>query len=324
VLPRRVLKADLALIGITAIWGSTFVVVKQALTDAPPLLFNASRLTIAAALLALIFARDLRRIGPAMIRAGAVMGFFLGLGYAFQTSGLAYTTPSKSAFITGLSVVIVPFYVAALSRSSARQAGASVSRRLGWNTVAGAFVAVTGLYLLAFAGDSPAITGAFRTTRGDVLTLLCAFAFAGHIVATGEFTARLPFRQLAVLQLAFASLFTWVAAPIVGSMRAHITADLVGALALTAVGATAIAFTVQTWAQQFTPATHAAIVFSLEPVFAWIVSLLWLHERLRGRELLGAALTLAAVFICELAHPAEFAAPSVSPSPTAGQPESDP
>lgn len=300
-MPSRVIKADLSLVGITAIWGATFVVVKQALADAPPMVFNGARLTIAAVLMAVLFARDLRQLNRRVITGGSIMGLLLAAGYAFQTSGLAYTSPSKSAFITGLSVIIVPFLLTTFFH-----------RPLGWNTTAGALLAVAGLYLLAFAG-SGGLSHFGTAHRGELLTLLCAFAFAGHIVATGEYSRRERYRQLAVLQLAFAALCTWLAAPLIGGVQMRVTWGLAGALAVTAVGATALAFTVQAWAQQFTPATHAAIVFSLEPVFAWIVSLLWLHERLRTREAIGAAFTLAAVVLSELAHPAgvdSTAAPS--------------
>lgn len=295
-------KADLALLGITAIWGVTFVIVKRALADASPLAFNAVRLIVAALLLIAVYGRHLRRMRGIVWAAGALVGLLMALGYAFQTVGLEFTTPAKSAFLTGLSVIIVPFYAAGLLR-----------RAPGAGTYGGAALALAGLYFMAFARGAGG--GWIAPNRGDLLTLACAAAFAGHIVALGEFTVRFPFEQLAVLQVGFAAVFTALAAAGGEHIRLRITPELLWAIAITAVLATALAFTVQAWAQQFTPSSHVAIVFAAEPVFAWIASLVLGYTGLGARQVLGAVLILAAILTVELWKPKAVTVGEVVPSP---------
>ncbi|MGH9541376.1 MAG: DMT family transporter [Terriglobales bacterium] len=295
-------KADLALLGITAIWGVTFVIVKRALADASPLAFNAVRLIVAALLLIAVYGRHLRRMRGIVWAAGALVGLLMALGYAFQTVGLEFTTPAKSAFLTGLSVIIVPFYAAALLR-----------RAPGAGTYGGAALALAGLYFMAFARGAGG--GWIAPNRGDLLTLACAAAFAGHIVALGEFTVRFPFEQLAVLQVGFAAVFTALAAAGGEHIRLRITPELLWAIAITAVLATALAFTVQAWAQQFTPSSHVAIVFAAEPVFAWTASLVLGYAGLGVRQVLGAGLILAAILTVELWKPKAVTVGEVVPSP---------
>lgn len=287
----KVLQADLAMVGATAIWGATFVVVKGALQFASPLAFNAVRMGVAAVVLALIFRRYLFAIDRRVLQAGVLLGVLMGAGFAFQTTGLAYTSPSKSAFLTGLSVILVPFFVAAFLR-----------RRVGWNSFAGAGLALVGLYLLAFAGAADAVQGRWwaAPNRGDVLTIACAFAFALHVVALGEYSTRFGFQQLAILQVAFCGLFSALVAPWVEPIHLQPTTVLIVALLISSLLSTVVAFTTQAWAQQFTPATHVAVVLALEPVFGWLSSLIFLHQGLRGRELVGSGLILAAILITEL------------------------
>jgi drug/metabolite transporter (DMT)-like permease len=281
-------KADLALVAITAIWGSTFVVVKEALAQVSPLVFNAIRMALAAGLLALWFRRRRSRYTQAILGAGALLGLFMAAGYAFQTEGLLYTTASKAAFLTGMSVVLVPLFSAAVFR-----------RRLQWPTVAGGSLALAGLYLLAFSGAGGRGWWA-PPNRGDLLVLLCAVAFAGHIIALGEYSVRYGFRRLAVLQVSFCGVFIALLVPFAETPRVRFSPWVLAAFAITAVLATALAFTVQAWAQQFTPANHTAIVFALEPVFAWATGVAVMHDHLRPREVWGALLILLAVVSIEL------------------------
>lgn len=286
-LPLR-LKADLALCLITLIWGATFVVIKDALGDVSPLVFVWLRLAVASALLLAVFGRrtPLRQAG--LLRAGAVIGFFLAAGYGFQTAGLNYTTPAKSAFITALSVILVPVGLVVFFRHGLRV----------W-TLAGVGAAALGMFFLTV----PA--GEFSIARGDLLTFVCALAFAAHIVAVGHYAPRYGFAGLAVWQVAVALVLLSITVPLAGAAgletpRLIWSQRLVLALVVTAVLATALAFSVQTWAQQFTSPTHTAIIYSLEPVFAALTSYLVFAERLGGRGLLGAGLILAGVLLAEL------------------------
>lgn len=286
-LPLR-LKADLALGLNSLIWGATFVVIKAALADASPLVLLLLRFALATPLLLLIFRRRASLREPGLARAGGVIGLFLWAGYTFQTIGLQYTTPSKSAFITALSVVLVPLMIVAVFR-----------RRLRLWAVAGVGAAAVGMYFLTIP------RGQFMMARGDLITLLCALAFAAHIVAVGHYAPRHSFAGLAVWQVGAALGFTALALPLAhgtGLEAAHLdwTPRLVLAIVVTAALATALAFSLQTWAQQFTSPTHTAILYSLEPVFAALTSYVVAGDRLGGRELVGAGLILAGVVLAEL------------------------
>src|ERR1035438_1444554 len=125
-----------------AVWGTTFVLVKDALTDATPLAFNLARMTLAFLVLAVAYRRHWREVSRSQLIAGAVVGFFLAAGYQFQTAGLVKTTPSKSAFITGLVVVLVPLFS---SIPGLRPPGARPPR---WNVFLGAALAFGGILLL--------------------------------------------------------------------------------------------------------------------------------------------------------------------------------
>lgn len=290
----RARQADLALIGITAIWGFTFPIVKDALQDASPLLFNAIRMIVAALLLAVIYRRHLSALSTELWRAGAITGALMAAGYGFQTVGLAHTTASKSAFLTGLSVILVPFLIAVVFR-------ALPGRRI-WT---GAVIALGGLYLLAFFPPGGGWQNAWQTpSPGDLLTLACAFCFAGHIVALGSFSPRFAFQPLAVLMIGFCALWTMALVPVFSGTHwepahFHPNARLWSALAVTAVLATAVAFATQAWAQRFTPASHTAIIFALEPVFGLGAAVVWLHERVTSTQLLGCFLILMAIFLTE-------------------------
>jgi drug/metabolite transporter (DMT)-like permease len=288
----RSLKAHLLLVAVVFVWGSTFVVVKGALSDISPLLFNLLRMSLAALSLALLYRRHLEKIDRRGLAAGAVTGLWLATGYQFQTAGLRLTTPSKSAFITGLVVVLVPLL---LVIPRLRPAGTHAPR---WNAYVGALLAFGGIVLLT----TPSKSGLdFSTTNaGNLLTLWCAVGFAFHILALAHYSPRVRFEHIAVLQVGFAAVFMGASLRIFEHPSVHWTPRVVVALLIAALLATAAAFTIQSWAQQFLPATHTALIFTLEPVFAWLTSFVVLRERLGGRSTLGAVLIMAGIGITEL------------------------
>lgn len=286
--------AHLLLLGVVAIWGATFVLVKDALHDASPLLFNLLRMTLAAIALAIINRRHLRHVTRSTLVAGTIVGLFLATGYQFQTAGLARTTAAKSAFITGLVVVFVPLLTAI---PALRPEGVHSPR---WPAFLGALLAFAGLLFLTTPPGATA-SNIFRSIGiGDLLTLVCALAFAGHLLALAHTSSRIPIPQLATLQIAAAALFMVLTLPIGGSIYLNVSPRLVFALAITSLLATAAAFTIQSWAQQHLPPTHTALLLTLEPVFAWLVSFFFLGERLGARSLTGAALIFAGILITEL------------------------
>ncbi len=278
-------RADLALVFCTFIWGSTFVIVKEALNDASTLLFLALRFTVAAIALAAIF-RPLpsKFVRPgALIAGGAGAGCLMFAGYLLQTMGLRYTSPSKSAFITGLSIALVPVMAAIFDRKALRR-----------GEVLGLGVATAGLVLLTL----PA--GSFRVEYGDLLTIGCAVAFAAHIIAVGHFVPKLGFQALTLSQIAVSAALAlgafWWAEPV----KVRWTPALFAAVAITGLFATALAFSIQAWAQQRTSPTHTALIFSMEPVFASLTAIAVEGQWLSGRAAVGAALIFAGIIAVEL------------------------
>src|SRR5215471_3802976 len=274
---------------MTLIWGATFVLIKKALESASPLLFNAVRMSLAAVLLAVAYRKHLLQLARPAFRAGVAVGLFLFLGYAFQTTGLHLTTPSKSAFLTGVSTVLVPLLLIAIWRAHINP----------WRA-AGIITAFVGLFFMTVPSGRQGIADFTNINAGDLLTIACAFAFAFQIILVGRATQRFAFEQIAIVQMATAALLTAVATPFLEHPHIELSTIVVWAILITGILGTAVAFTVQAWAQQFTPATHAALIFTLEPVFAWLTSFIVLKERLGMRAGAGALLILAGVLMSEL------------------------
>jgi drug/metabolite transporter (DMT)-like permease len=277
------------LVLVTFVWGATFVVIKNALADATPLTFNFVRMVLAAAMLAAVFYRELGRITRPAFLAGAVAGIFLWLGYEFQTTGLALTSASKSAFITGISVVLVPMFLIVFW-----------GRKINAWTTGGVLAAIVGLFLLTVPASESALGNWNSVNRGDLLTLGCAVSFGFQIIFLGRATEKHPFAQIGFLQIAIAAVLMGFTAPLLEHPHITWNARVVWALAITSLLGTAAAFTIQAWAQQFTSPTHTALIFSLEPVFAWITSYVAVGERLGLRAGIGSGLILAGVLISEL------------------------
>jgi drug/metabolite transporter (DMT)-like permease len=299
------LRAYLLMVFVVAVWGSTFVLIKGALADSTPVAFNLVRMSIAFALLAIAYHRSWRGVRAHHLAAGALVGFFLAAGYQFQTIGLVHTTPSKSAFITGLVVVLVPLL------SSIPALRPPAAHRPRWNAYTGAALAFTGILLLtvpagvAQAGSTPvgfsSLLPDFSSVNvGDVLTFGCSVAFALHCIALSHVSPRIAFQPLALLQIGFCAVFMALSLPALEHPHIAFTPRLILALAIAAALATAAAFSIQSWAQSILPSTHIALLLTLEPVFAWITSFLFLGERLGLRPACGAFLILAGIALTEL------------------------
>ncbi|RME10444.1 MAG: EamA family transporter, partial [Ardenticatenia bacterium] len=214
-------QADLTLVFITVIWGSTFVMVKNALDDVQPMTFVAWRFWIATLVLVLLFRQQARTISRAEWRAGMLIGLFLAMGYIFQTIGLQYTTSAKAGFITGLNIVLVPIFSAMLLRQAPGR----------W-AVLGVILATVGLALLSLNAD-------LTLQRGDAWVMACAVAFALHIVSISHFTARHSAISLAIVQIATVALAATLAAFVFEQPRVRLPLDTWGAIAFTGVVATA-------------------------------------------------------------------------------------
>lgn len=292
------LRAYLLMTFVVAVWGSTFVVIKGALRDTTPVAFNLVRMTLAFAILAVAYHRFWRTIRRGQIVAGALVGLCLAAGYQFQTVGLVRTSPSKSAFITGLVVVLVPL-LSCVPRL--RPPGARSPR---WNAFLGAALAFAGILLLtappAAGGGFSLVPDLSSINLGDALTFGCSVSFAFHCVALGHASPRIAFQPLALLQVGFCAIFMAISLPFIERPHAVWTPRLILALAIAAVLATAAAFSIQSWAQAILPTTHTALILTLEPVFAWITSFLFTGERLGLIPACGAILILGGIALTEL------------------------
>ena len=292
---RRQLTADAALLTVVIIWGTTFVLIQNAVRDFPTFPLLALRFwTATAAFAPILLYRRWRRLSrPAPIAAPHFwrqrvlppvwIGLALTAGYYFQTQGLLYTTPAKSGFITGLSVVLVPIGAALF-----------LHQRIDPPAIFGVVLAAAGLALLS-------LNATMTVNFGDLLTLFCAVAFAAHILLVGKFAPSFSPWTLGAGQILVAAiastllaLLTWPA----GGLP-PITANVVLAVLISGLLGTAFAFTVQSAAQRFTTATHTALIFSLEPVAAGISSYVLIGEVLTPRSLLGGALIFAGTLTAE-------------------------
>ncbi|MFQ5593863.1 MAG: DMT family transporter [Anaerolineae bacterium] len=294
----RQLQADAALLLVSLIWGATFVMVKQAVTLVGPLTFIGLRFTLAAMAMVVLFHRRLQAIRRRELTAGALIGVFLFSGYAFQTAGLQYTTVSKTGFITGLYVVIVPL-----------TAWVWLRRPPGWSALAGVVLATAGLALLTLKmGERVAIE------YGDLLVLAGAVSFALHITSIGGYAPRMDALALATIQIAAAAVIAVSAALLVEAPAWPIDGSVWFAAAFTGVLATCVALGIQNVAQAFTTPTHTALIFATEPVFAALFGVLLAGEWLSDRAWLGCGLIVAGLVVAELWPSSSPTAPALDPS----------
>lgn len=285
--------AHLLLLAVVFVWGATFVLVKNALQDVSPLLFNLLRMAVAFIALAIVNYRQLQHVSRYALCSGLIVGIFLAAGYQFQTAGLARTTAAKSAFITGLVVVFVPIFTIV---PGLRSANTPPPR---WTAAIGAILAFAGLFFLTTPTGTSWKNLFVTIGRGDLITLFCAIAFAAHLLSLAHTSHLVPTGQLATLQIGVAAIIMAITLPVGGRPHLIVTPRLLIALMITSLLATAAAFTIQSWAQQHLPPTHTAMLLTLEPVFACLTSFLVLHERFGRRSLSGAALILAGIAFTE-------------------------
>lgn len=296
---KRSYYADLTLLIVAFVWGTTFVLVQSAIATLPPHTFNAIRFFLAAfllLLLMLLFFRDqLKAISLKMIVSGSILGIWLFGGYTFQTIGLLYTSSSKAGFITGLSVVLIPVFGLVVQK-----------QRLQWPSLVSVVIALIGLYLLTL-GDSLSLN------KGDMLVFLCAICFASQIIVTGKYAPHFPSLSLALIQIFVVSILSGFGAILFEDWQSAIQLPNIGqpiviwALLITAGPATAFAFLAQTICQKFTTPTRVALIFAMEPVFAAIASFIWTEDVLGVKALAGCLLIFSGMILSEI-RPEQFRA----------------
>jgi drug/metabolite transporter (DMT)-like permease len=281
--------ATLALIGVTAGWGLTFPLIKASTESLPPFHFIFFRFTVAgfALLMGAILAK--KNVSPKSgsrdeWRAGLILGALLFSGFAFQTLGMQTTTASNAGFITGLSVVLVPL----LSLGSGHRIGAS-----SWIGIA---VSTVGIGLLS-------LTDRFAFNPGDLLVLICAVAFALHILQVGKYSSRFDPLRITLIQILVGAGLAGVSAFLLERHRfdwSPLSSAVWVSLLFCGVFATAIAFWIQVAFQRYSTPVRTALIFTCEPVFAALFSSRISNEQLTTRQWAGGTLMVAAMLIAEL------------------------
>ncbi len=266
----RIPRAELYLLSITLIWGSTFAVSKIVLASVSPYALQTMRFTLAAALVGIYTWRDIRATTRATLWSGLVLGMLLGLGFLLQTVGLTMTTASRTGFITGTMVVFTPLLQLVLER-----------RAPTVGNIVGVALVLAGLAMLSSPG-----AGSFGL--GDLLVLGCAIVFAVYIVCIDIFTREAFHREIVFYQFIATALVALVAMPLAGDSGSWTTQAFGGTVYL-AVFASAIAIFVQSKYQRESTPTRAAIIYSIEPVLAAAIAWMLIGERLEGWGLAGAA-----------------------------------
>ena len=274
--------ADISLVFVALFWGLGFVAMKDALDTFPTFWLLTLRFGSAAFLMGMLFRRRLAAITKEDIRAGAIIGVFLFLGFATQTLGLNYTTPGKQAFLTATYVVIVPFLSWGLRRIFP-----------GALSFFASFVCLVGMGMLTLQ------EGALSIGKGDTLTLVCALFFACHLIAIEHFAAKKDPMILALLQILMVCLLSLPAALVFETWPGFQGGSGLWSIAYTVVFCTIVAFAVQNTAQKFTPSTHTAILLSLESVFGALAGIYFLGEVFTPRMAAGCALIFVAVLLTE-------------------------
>ncbi|MGB9682232.1 MAG: DMT family transporter [bacterium] len=270
-----------ALLFVTIIWGATFALIKEALKSVAPFYFLAIRFTIASIFMFFIFRRSFKEHPiPFSYLLG---GIFLFLGYALQTVGLKYTTASNAAFITGLSVVIVPLLEVLFMK-----------RKLPFFSSLGALSSTVGLWLL---------TGiqSIAINYGDLLTLFCALCFAFQIITIGIIAPDGNSGVIATTQVMIVTILSWLSTFIFKeNIDIHLSSTAIWAILITAIFATALAFYIQALAQKEINPTTVALIFATEPVFGGIFGYLILGEILRVTGFIGAGLILVGMILTQI------------------------
>ena len=285
----KTLKSDLLLLVAAFIWGTTFVAQRMGMSHIGPMTYNTLRFALGAATLVPVILLSRSNGGATgrcanarfLLAGGVLAGLALFGGASMQQMGLVYTTAGKAGFITSLYVVLVPI------------AGLFLGHRCGPAVWIGAVLAVAGLYLLS-------VTESLSIGRGDLLVLIGAFFWTGHVLLIGYLATRANPLHIACIQFTACSALSLPAA----ILFERTTPDAVGAAAIPILYggflSAGIAFTLQIICQRTSPPAHAAIVMSLETVFAALAGYLVLNEHLTGRDLIGCTLMFAGLIVVQL------------------------
>lgn len=285
---------QLGLVFTTFAWGATFVLVKEALNDAQPFIFAFYRFFLAA-IIVIPFAlfrnkKIFQEIHNLELKGGILCGIFLYLGYSFQNYGLEITTPSKSAFITSMSILLVPFFVYFIK-----------NRKISFHLWISILIAIIGLYLLLNPSNVIITEKGYSyesmiPNLGDFFTFGCAIFFAVHIIFQGDYVLKkINIVRFFIIQCLSVSILSFFSALILGEYKVTWTFQLINAILITGIIATSLAIFIMVWAQKKLSPSETAIIFSMEPVFASLFSILLGVEFFSLMQWCGAFIVVFAV-----------------------------
>jgi drug/metabolite transporter (DMT)-like permease len=278
----KVLAADLALLLVAIIWGSGFIVTKITLEFIPPLLLTGLRFWIGFIIMGVIAKAKGLKPSSADLKGGIIVGIALFLAYTFQTYGIQFTTVSKSAFLTGTNVIMVPFLYWIISK-----------KRPDTFSFIAAIICLVGIYFLTVTG------GGLNLGLGDSLTLACAVFFALHITTNGHYAKKIDVILLTTIQFGTVAILSTVPSLFLESIPTNAPSIAWLGIIYCGIVSTSIAFFLQTLAQKYTLATHAAIILSTESVFGTLFSVLILHEFFSFKAAFGCFTILMAIITAE-------------------------
>lgn len=278
---KKSLFADMSLILVAIIWGSGFIIIKNALDYMNPIYLMVLRFTLSSVLMAIIFWKKFKNINTEDLKAGIIIGIFLFLAFLFQTVGLQYTTVSKQAFITASNVVMVPFILWFI-----------IKKTPDIYEIAAAILCFVGIGILS-------LEGGLVIGLGDGLTLICAVFFALHIISIGYYSKKHDPILLTIIQFGVAAVFSFLVAFVLKVEFTPITKEIATTMFFLAVVSTILAFGIQNVAQKYTTSTHAAIILSLGSVFGSLFSVWLLSERFTFKLFMGCIIIFIAIITAE-------------------------
>ncbi len=278
----RSVLADLSMVGICVVWGTSFAIVKSSVGDINPATFIAVRFAIASIIIWLIAGPRMKKLDRSTWTAGLFLAAPLVAGFLAQTHGLKVTTASKAGFITGMHVVFTPFLEYAFRRTKVLP-----------HQAVGVAVAVAGLAMLT-------VRGLGRPSAGDLLVLACAFAFGLHIVLLGRYSPRNDGFLLSFTQMVWSTLLAALIAGRDMAQAASFTPDVAWSVLYLGATGTALAYLVQTIAQKYTSPMRTALIMQSEPVFAALFAWLLIGERMDAKQFAGAVLILVGILVCQI------------------------
>lgn len=272
----------LALFMTAFIWGTSFVVLKNTLDSVGTLWVLAIRFSVSAVLLALFAVKQLKRMDKRVVKGSVMMGLCLAVAYIVQTYGLKYTTPGKNAFLTATYCVLVPF-----------MAWGIYKRKPDASNILAAFLCLIGIGFVSLSNLSEGVN------VGDMLTLLCGVFYALQIIMMEQYAAHGEALSISTVQFASAAALCWVGALLFEQPPVAVPTAAWLNIAYLSVMCTAVCFFLQAWGMKYTPSSTAAVLMTLESVFGTFISVLFYHEPMTAKLLLGFALIFVAVLISE-------------------------